>query len=240
MSASERPLNLDIHTFVAPNQEAMGRILACGVEQWLNRPSDLLEDETPWEVALTPAGRARIEGLIRAGAAGPVAPVVQEQILAALRPPPASGARLVEAFRCGGGLLNVFNPYPEKADDERWPALLAALPEDAGEATLARARLAWNATPNEVLAGLTPAQVWAGTGPREWELIITFNRDWRAASAGRTYDTVGSMLSDALLYLRRWQIEPRNELGRRAAEAVIREEREETLRWKAACLEARR
>jgi len=165
---------------------------------------------------------------------------MQARILTALRPPPAPGARLVEAFRCGGGLLNVFNPYPEEADDERWPALLAGLDEGAGEAALARARLAWNTTPNEVLAELTPAQVWAGTGPRERELLVAFNRDWREASAGRTYATKGAMLSDALLYLRRWQIEPRVELGRRAAEAVIREEREKILRWKAACLEEHR
>ena len=48
------------------------------------------------------------------------------------------------------------------------------------------------------------------------------------------------MLSAALLCLRRWQIEPRARFERRSAEAVVREEREETLRWKAALLEERR
>ena len=240
MSGAE-PLVIDLHTFVAPTEEAAERLFVNSAEQWVNRPSERLDGRPPWEVALSPAGRARIEALLREGDPAPVVPAMQERILTALRPPPAPGARLVESFRCGGGLLNLFNPYPGEADDERWPALLAGLPEGAGrEAALARARLAWNETPNEVLASLTPAQAWAGTGRREFELITAFHRDWTAESEGRTWPTKGAMLSDALLYLRRWQVRPRGGLGWRSAEAVVREEREETLRWKAALLEERR
>jgi len=235
------PLIFDLITFAAPTEEAGERLFADSAEQWVNRPSERLDGRTPWEVALTPAGRARVEALLREGDLGPVEPATQARLLAALRPPPAPGARLLEAFRCGGGLLNLFNPYPDEDDDERWPALLAGLPEGEGrEEALARARLAWNHTPNEVLASLTPTQAWAGTGRREFELITAFQRDWTAESEGMTWPTKGAMLSDALLCLRRWQVRPRVGLRRRSAEAVVREEREETLRWKQARLEERR
>lgn len=223
---------------ILPSEMAAERQLSSVASWWANTPSEPLGGRTPWEVALTPAGYREVEVLLRDDPRFPVAPELVDAYLSALLPRPEPGARLVEVFDCGGGLLNLFNPRPTPGDDERWPALLAGLPAGAGEAALARARAAWNHTPNEVLADLTPAQVWAGTGPEENGLISDFLRDWTDIADPEGYESRGHMLREALLYLRRWQLQPRQEHGMRSAVSVVRAERDATYRRKRRILDA--
>jgi len=236
--SDERPIEFVFTSVILPTEEAAERQLLSAASWWANLPSELLDGRTPWEVALTPAGHRQIETLLRDDPRVPVAPELVDAYLSVLLPRPEPGSRLVAAFDCGGGLLNLFNPRPTHGDDERWPALLAGLPEGAGEAGLARARSAWNHTPNEVLADLTPAQVWAGTGPDENGLITDFLRDWTEVADPEGYESRGHVLREALLFLRRWQVRPRPEHGMRSAVSAVRAERDATYGRKRHILEA--
>jgi len=236
--SDERPIEFVLTSFILPSEAAAERQLLSAASCWANTASDLLGGRTPWEVALTPAGHREVEALLRDAPRFPVAPELVGAYLSALLPRPASGARLVEAFDCGGGLLNLFNPSPTPEDDERWPALLAGLPEGAGEAALVQARSAWNHTPNEVLADLTPAQVWAGTGAAESGLITDFLRDWTETADPEGYESPGHLLREALLFLRRWQLLPRREKLMLSAVSIVRAERDATYKRKRQLLKA--
>ena len=217
----------DFHSFMLPTREASERLTTSQLENAINRPSPL--GASLWKFGFTPEGRIRVEHYLDGF---PMEATMRARLLTMLGQRPEPGGRLLEALKAGGGLLNLFNPWPSEADDERWPALVAKA--GSTEAAIAGgANLKWNATPNEVLASLTPAQVWAGTGKAEAELIITFLRDWTAESEHKTFHSHGEMLLAALRFLRHWQCVPQGNL---TPEQRVRIERDETLRWKSKIL----
>lgn len=150
------------------------RIERALVECWVNTPRAELAGLTPWEAALSPAGRHTVEALVRERVASNEA---RARYLAEVSRRLPSG-RCVGCFEMSGGLLNVFNETYDGVDDEAWPRLVsdriervAFINDEAREAARREVERVWNDTPSELWSGLTPAQVFAGGGKREAQLL---------------------------------------------------------------------
>lgn len=217
--------HLDRRVFSLPNEAAVRRLTLFLVESWANTESDSLQGFTPWEHALL---RGVEETLERVQERPPVDPSLLRQELE-LRP--VSG-RYVEAYRRSGGVLNLFNPWATEADDDQWAEMKAGIAHLEGRAlTEAEIEIAglWNETAHDLFSGLTPAQVWAGGGPRERELAVQA-LEWVEESVGRKpFPTPGEALNAHLKALRLWQLRPQRKLKKRSPLQVILAERQSIL-----------
>ena len=242
-SRSKRePLVLDVREFHVPTRLAGQRFSQAQLEFWANTAQEALDGATPWEAARSSDDLDRILQTEQTL-------MVQAPDLARLRHEvvmrtAAPGDRLVEAYLCSGGLLNVFNEQPTDEDDDRWQELAVAQAEGqdlpgAEHRDLVSRELdqLWNRLPNTVMANLTPAQVWAGGGEVEGDLLYTFFREYTEESELGPFESRGDLVRASLIYLRRWQCVPRVELGYRTPMEVVVVERDEILARKATLLD---
>jgi hypothetical protein len=234
----EEPIVLDLRSFWIPTKEAGERHLQAVAECWANIPMPYLDDRTPWEVSVTEGREAVLTGLPdylkRAS--------MFDSYLAQLGSPRPEG-RYVEAYNKSGGVLNVFNEPVTEEDDEFWQQLVAEQIEgrtfaSEGERTAAWREIEqkWNEAPNELFSNLTPAQVWAGGGEREMELLQDFMEQMNEECGDQGYPTQGAMITASLQCLRLWQVMPQHALGGRAPGEIIVEERSQILRCRESLL----
>jgi hypothetical protein len=234
----EEPIVLDLHSFWVPTEEAGKRNVQIMVECWANITVPYLDDRTPWEVSVT-GGRETVLGklpdyLKRT----PVFDSYRAQ-LESLRPE----GRYVEAYNKSGGVLNLLNEPGTAEDDEYWQQLVAAQIEgrtfasdEERAAAWREIEQKWNETPNELFSNLTPAQVWAGGGEQEMELLRDFMEQLNEECGNQGYPTPGAMITASLRCLRIWQVMPQPALGGRAPGEIIVEERNQILRRKESLL----
>lgn len=133
-----------------------------------------------------------------------------------LQPWPAS--RYIEAYRRSGGILNLFTPTWGEKQDETWSRMLTDwkattfADEHARRTALNELEQRWNTTPHPFFAGLTPAQVMIGGGPREAKLADEFLTHLDRTLAKQSFVGEGDALIKTLMRLRGWQVEPQRDV----------------------------
>jgi len=158
-----------------------------------------------------------------------VPPKVREGMRRLLQPWPAG--RYTEAYRRSGGILNLFTPPWGEEQDEIWAAMLARWQThpfaDADEKKAAYLALEqqWNTMPHPFFAGLTPAQVMVGGGPREAQLAEEFLDQLKHKYDGQPFESEGEMLMKTLMLLRGWQCQPQRN-GQRPMDIIVAERNE--------------
>ena len=156
---------------------------------------------------------------------------------------PRSEGRYVEAYNKSGGVLNLLSEPVTAEDDEFWQQLVAEqiegrtfASEEERAAAWREIEQKWNETPNELFSNLTPAQVWAGGGEQEMELLQDFMEQMNEECGDQGYPSQGAMIMASLSCLRLWQVMPQPVLGGRAPGEIIVEERSQILRRKESLL----
>lgn len=180
---------LETYALCAPTDEAVRRWQQMMDECIGNLPAAERNGFTPWEASLARMPRSTLQALT---------------------------GRLVDAYRCSGGLLSALVDRPTEADDDVWRALAGRPDADA----------VWNDTPSPLFANLTPAEVWAGGGPEELRLARQFMTAFSAEARNRR-GSVADHIQHALLSLRHWQRLPTAD-GRTPSQ-IIHEERRHIL-----------
>jgi hypothetical protein len=141
---------------------------------------------------------------------------------------PWPDGRFADAYRRSGGILNMFTPPWGEPQDEVWAKMMTEWQSETFPDDLARAEALrtlekrWNATPHPLFAGLTPAQVMVGGGPKEADLADEFLRQLTGMYDGHPFDSEGEALIKTLTLLRSWQSQPRKD-GRTVLEIVVAE-----------------
>jgi hypothetical protein len=232
--SEEEPITLELHSFWLPTEEAGERHLQAGVECWANIPMPYLDDRTPWEVSVTEGREAVLTILPDHLKRSPLF----DSYLAQLKSP-RPGGRYVEAYNKSGGVLNLLNEPVTEEDDEFWQQLVTEQIEGRTFASQEEQAAAWreieqkwNETPNELFSNLTPAQVWAGGGEQEMELLRDFMERMNEECGDQGYPSRGAMITASLQCLRLWQVMPQRALGGRAPGEIIVGERNQILRRK--------
>lgn len=224
-----------VQSFSVPTHLAGERVFTAQAECWSNRVLDVLGGRTPWEAWHAGEGRDRVEAWLRERI-GRFNPELERYRAVLDLAPPALGRRLIEAYERSGGMLNLFAEPVGEDDDEQWQALVRerleqAEPADSGARARAEAEVneTWNDMPSELFAMLTPGQVWAGGGEREAELITEFLKEHTEEIGEQGFPSRGEALKASLIFLRRWQLQPRRSSDGRAPGDAIREERQRIL-----------
>jgi hypothetical protein len=141
---------------------------------------------------------------------------------------PWPDGRFADAYRRSGGILNMFTPPWGEPQDEVWAKMMTEWQSETFPDDLARAEALrtlekrWNATPHPLFAGLTPAQVMVGGGPKEADLADEFLQQLTGMYDGHPFDSEGEALIKTLTLLRSWQSQPRKD-GRTVLEIVVAE-----------------
>lgn len=216
---------LDHGLFRLPNQTAVERLRLFLAETWANTESPALEGRTPWEYAMLHG----VEDTLRRV---PERPPIESSWLCQELEWRQPVGRYVGAYGRSGGLLNLFNPWATEADDDQWAEMQAGIAHLEGRA-LAEAEVEiaelWNETAHDLFSGLTPAQVWAGGGPRERELAVPALEWVEKYVAQQEHRAPAEALEAHLWALRLWQLRPQRRLKKRSPLQVILAERESIL-----------
>jgi len=139
--------------------------------------------------------------------------------------------RYTDAYQRSGGILNVFTPQWGEQQDEVWAEMLAGWKSetfagaDARQEALLALEQQWNTTSHPFFAGLTPAQVVVGGGLQETELAEEFLQQLTRMYDGHAFESEGEALIKALMLLRGWQCQPR-ENGQMVLDIIIAERNE--------------
>jgi len=223
-----------------PTAQAQQRFRLARAECWANTPCGALDELPPWEAAQVPGGQQRVEAIIPLAMVNGVSlrPLYLAQLGPAADP---DACRLVQAHERSGGLLNLFGERATGADELLWHRLLqerldrvSLVNDRARQRALQDAEQIWNTTPSELFSGLTPAEVWAGGGPKEALLLERFVEACQGREE-RQYPTRADLVRQALIFLRYWQVVPQQDLGG-PPEAVIHAERRQILKHRRAWL----
>ena len=142
--------------FVLPTRIAVHRYQQMKVEAILNTPYQVTEEQTPLQVCL--AGADIDETLGRLDLPEDEAEIAEDILHDAL-----GGGDLDEIYGPRGGVFSILLPTAGPDDDLVWQAVVKEVPGALTPNAFVNA-------PHELFGGLTPAQVWAGTGKIEWEL----------------------------------------------------------------------
>ncbi len=199
-------------------------------ESFVNRPHNALGERPLFEVLAEPGGeQAAREFLVQFP---PRPGKTAEDVLTDARAE-AGPYKYNQAYEMSGGLLNILLPHPNEQVDEVWQNLLKKYYEEEefdSEAEkqnrLKELGVLWNYTPNDIFSMLTPAQVWAGGGLRESDLMTRFFEEITYRFS-KKIKTPGEAILRSLLYLRSWQTVPLAEYGFKTAFQIIQAEREE-------------
>jgi hypothetical protein len=144
---------------------------------------------------------------------------------------PWPDGRHTDAYRRSGGILNLFTPPWVERQDEVWAEMLAGWEKgtfanaDAQREALRALEQRWNTTPHPFFAGLTPDQVMVGGGPQESELATEFLEQLTHMVDGRPFESEGEALIKALMLLRGWECQPRED-GRTPLDIIVAERNE--------------
>ncbi len=199
-------------------------------ESFVNRPHEALEDRALYEILPEPDGEKRARAFLQNYPPRPGKTV--DDVLADARIQ-AGPFKYESAYEASGGLLNILLPRPEAAVDEVWQNLVqkyvkqvSFTSEDEKERRLKELGVLWNYTPNDLFSMLTPAQVWAGAGLRESDLLTRFFEEITYRFS-KKIKSPGEAILRSLLYLRSWQTVPLADYRFKTAFQVIQAERED-------------
>ncbi len=125
--------------------------------------------------------------------------------------------RYMDAYRRSGGILNLFTPAWNEKQDDIWSQWLADwktatyTDECVRRTALLELEQRWNTTPQPFFAGLTPAQMMMGGGPREAKLAEEFLTQNDRALAKQSFVGEGDAAIKTLMLLRGWQVQPQRD-----------------------------
>ncbi|MBC8447570.1 MAG: hypothetical protein H8D78_07455 [Chloroflexi bacterium] len=231
----DRPV-LELKTLWFPTQAAGERSFLMNLEFSLNHRGP--EDQPSLaEVACSSGSVDQALALLP-----PIVPRQTRRIMRRLLRPWPQG-RYSEAYDRSGGILNLFTPPWGQAQDEVWAGMVAewqaqSFPDgQAGQAALRALEQRGNTTPHPFFAGLTPAQVMVGGGPREADLSAEFLDRLAQTFERRPFPSEGQALIKTVLLLRGWQCQPQRD-GRTIVQIIIAE-RDELLARRARALAQR-
>jgi hypothetical protein len=208
-------------SYWVPTKAAGERLFWMSLEFSLNRP---LKKGQPSLAEMALSSGSTDEALLALPSVVP--PKIRKEAQRLLRPWPEG--RYMDAYRRSGGILNVFTPPWGEPQDEVWAETVAGwksrtFPNDqARQEALQALENQWNTTPHPFFAGLTPAQVMVGGGPREADLADEFLQQLTRLYDGRPFDSEGQALIKTLTLLRSWQSQPRRD-GRMILDIVVTE-----------------
>ncbi len=209
----------------------------------MNRPKPELNDRALYEVLPEEGGETHVRDYLESFPPRPGKTV--EGVLKDARIT-AGDFKYHEAYEKSGGLLNILLPRPNELYDEKWQSLLEKYYSNLSfpsvrekEERLRQLGMIWNDTPNEIFSTLTPAQVWAGGGLRESDLLTRFFEEI-TYKFSKKIKSEGETILRILLYLRSWQSVPLMDYQFKTAFTVIRDEREDIRRRKEALANYRR
>jgi hypothetical protein len=160
----------------------------------------------------------------------PIVPNETKKIMRRLLQPWPEG-RYTEAYNRSGGILNLFTPPWGEEQDEVWARMVAgwkaeSFPDEQARPAAFRAlEQRWNTAPHPFFAGLTPAQVMVGGGPREATLAAEFLDRLVKMFEGRSFESEGDALIKTVMLLRGWQCQPQRD-GRTIFQIIVAERNE--------------
>jgi hypothetical protein len=231
----ERPV-LQLTTYWFPTQDSAERSLLLKLEFSLNRPPSG-DKPSLAEVARSTGSADQAMDLLPS-----IIPKKTRRTMRRLLQPWPKD-RYTQAYKRSGGILNLFTPPWGEKQDEVWARMVAewqakSFPdEQARQAALRALEQRWNTTPHPFFAGLTPAQVMVGGGPREEELADEFLDHLDEMFKEYPFESEGDALIKAVLLLRGWQCQPQRH-GRTIAQIIVAE-RDELLAHRAQALAQR-
>ena len=198
-------------------------------ESFVNRPKTELTNQALYEVLPEKDGEMRIREYLESFPPRPgktIEDVLNDSKIE------VGFFKYQDAYEKSGGLLNILLPRPTEKYDEKWKSLLEAYylntsfsSDQEKKERLEQLGVIWNETPNELFSMLTPAQVSAGGGLRESDLLTRFFEEITYKFSKKIKND-GEAILRSLLYLRSWQSVPLMEYKFKTAFTVIRDERE--------------
>jgi len=180
--------------FVLPTRIAVHRYQQMKVEAIINTAYQITQDQTPMQVCQggMPVGEV-IDTLELEGEEAEIAEDLLEDAL--------SGGELDEAYGPRGGILCLLLPTADPQND-------FILHQVQSQTSGAMTHNAFVNSSNEIFSGLSPAQVWAGAGPIEWELAQScLNNLWEKL-ADQKFKSTGATNTAWLGKLRLWSYNP--------------------------------
>jgi len=228
----ERPV-LQLTTYWFPTQDSGERSFLMKLEFSLNHPHSG-DKPSLAEVACSTGSANQAMDLLPS-----IIPKKTKRIMRRLLQPWPKD-RYTQAYNCSGGILNLFTPPWGEKQDEVWARMVAewqakSFPdEQVRQAALRALEQRWNTTPHPFFAGLTPAQVMVGGGPREEELADEFLERLDEMFKEYHFESEGDALIKTVMLLRGWQCQPQRD-GRTIAQIIVAE-RDELLARRAQAL----
>jgi len=239
----QHPLKKDIKDIWIPTALVGEKLWQFLDETFVNSSKPELNDRALYEVLLDEGGETQIREYLQSFPPRPgktIEDVLKDAKIS------AGDFKYDEAYEKSGGLLNILLPRPSELYDEKWQSLLEKYYSNRSfssaakkEERLRQLGMIWNDTPNEIFSMLTPAQVLAGGGLRESDLLSRFFEEI-TYKFSKKIKSDGEAILRSLLYLRSWQSVPLMEYQFKTAFTVIRDEREDIRRRKEALADYRR
>jgi hypothetical protein len=224
---------VELKAFWFPTRVSGERSFLMNLEFGLNQiaeGSELSPAEVAWSTGSVEEALSALPPYLPGETADQMAPL--------LRPWPEG--RYTTAYERSGGILNLFTPPWGEAQDEVWAGMRAAweakaFPDkEARRAALQSLEQQWNTAPHPFFAGLSPAQVLVGGGPRESKLASHFLDHLARFLDGRPFHSEGEALIQTVVMLRAWQNQGQPD-GRTVVETILAE-RDELLARRARVL----
>jgi hypothetical protein len=182
-------------SFVLPMATAVERYRLMQVEAILNTEYEVTQNLAPIEHCLRHSKDADVTAdLLNLPA--PIRALAVERLQAALQ-----GGRIEEIYGLRGGVLCVLLPATSPALDRAFTAV-------AQEIDGAPSRHAFSELANELFSGLTPGQVWAGTGKLEMQLADLILPQLWEQTRELSFPTPGAANGEWLSRLRLWSYNP--------------------------------
>lgn len=210
--------NEESAAFVLPTQIAVHRYQQMRVEAILNTPYQVTNEKTPL-VYLLEEGK-QIEEVIGLLELNDDDAELAQDLLEDV----SKGGDIDEIYGPRGGVLNVLLPTTSPDMDLTWQKV------QKGEEGAPSAE-AFTVLPNELFSGLTPGQVWAGTGRLEIQLADLFFKGlWEEEMKDKKFPTSGAANTEWLGRLRLWAYNPARVTNFRGRIVdLIQQERRENL-----------
>lgn len=202
--------------FVLPTRIAVHRYQQMKVEAVLNTPYQITDEQTPLQVVL---GGADIESTL----AKLELPEDEAEIAEDILHDALGGGELDEIYGPRGGILSILLPTAGPDDDLIWKAVAEKVPGAITENAFVNAA-------HELFGGLTPAQVWAGTGKIEWELASAYLPTLWNQFKDEKFPTPGAANTAWLSKLRLWSYNPAGGNHRGRVIDILRDERDRNLK----------
>ncbi len=211
-------------SFVLPTSIAVHRYRQMRVESIVNTPYKVTDEKSPAEYCLSSdRDPERTVGLLNL-------PEEQAEIALDLLSDLVTGGSPDEVYGPRGGVLCILMPTTSPAIDLIWQSMEAGV-EGAPSVQ------AFVNQPNELFAGLSPAQVWVGAGKHEMALAEAWLPSQWKRIAAKEFPSPGAANTEWLSQLRLWSYNPAQGYSGRVVDIIHQERNENLARRRALCAE---